>query len=69
MKRLMNVACTGVLSTLDEQLQGVRGDEDESANEQQPKVAAKRVLLNMAPNYGCNNAQRGARRISWSKIA
>ncbi|XP_071703540.1 mechanosensitive ion channel protein 6-like [Rutidosis leptorrhynchoides] len=52
MKRLMNIVRTGVLSTLDEQLEGATGDEDESAvqitNEKQAKVAAKRIFLNVA---------------------
>ncbi|MFS8006504.1 putative mechanosensitive ion channel MscS, LSM domain superfamily [Helianthus anomalus] len=52
MKRLMNIVRTGVLSTLDEQLQGATGDEDESAvqitNEKQAKIAAKRIFLNVA---------------------
>ncbi|XP_076948523.1 mechanosensitive ion channel protein 6-like [Bidens hawaiensis] len=52
MKRLMNIVRTGVLSTLDEQLQGATGDEDESAvqitNEKQAKVAAKKIFNNVA---------------------
>ncbi|KAI3724543.1 hypothetical protein L2E82_36324 [Cichorium intybus] len=59
MKRLMNIVRTGVLSTLDEQLEGSRGDEDESAvqitNEKQAKVAAKKIF--------CNVAKRGSKRI------
>ncbi|MFS7947928.1 hypothetical protein Hanom_Chr06g00553941 [Helianthus anomalus] len=43
---------TGVLSTLDDQLQGARGDEDESAvqitSEKQSKFAAKQIFLNVA---------------------
>ncbi|KAI3797308.1 hypothetical protein L1987_32564 [Smallanthus sonchifolius] len=52
MKRLMNIVRTGVLSTLDEQLQGATGDEDETAvqitNEKQAKVAAKKIFCNVA---------------------
>ncbi|CAI9270422.1 unnamed protein product [Lactuca saligna] len=59
MKRLMNIVRTGVLSTLDEQLEGSRGDEDESAvqitNEKQAKIAAKKIF--------CNVAKRGSKRI------
>ncbi|PWA57560.1 mechanosensitive ion channel family protein [Artemisia annua] len=60
MKRLMNIVRTGVLSTLDEQLEGSRGDdEDETAvqitNEKQAKVAAKKIFINVA--------KHGAKRI------
>ncbi|KAI3776512.1 hypothetical protein L1987_46297 [Smallanthus sonchifolius] len=52
MKRLMNIVRTGVLSTLDEQLEGTTRDEDESAvqitNEKQAKVAAKKIFGNVA---------------------
>ncbi|XP_076955195.1 mechanosensitive ion channel protein 6-like [Bidens hawaiensis] len=52
MKRLMNIVRTGVLSTLDEQLEGTTGDEDETAvqitNEKQAKVAAKKIFVNVA---------------------
>ncbi|GKA05467.1 mechanosensitive ion channel protein 6-like protein, partial [Tanacetum coccineum] len=53
MKRLMNIVRTGVLSTLDEQLEGSRGDdEDDTAvqitNEKQAKVAAKKIFINVA---------------------
>ncbi|KAI3725515.1 hypothetical protein L1987_65305 [Smallanthus sonchifolius] len=52
MKRLMNIVRTGVLSTLDEQLEGTTQDEDESAvqitNEKQAKVAAKKIFCNVA---------------------
>ncbi|KAK9071804.1 hypothetical protein SSX86_008233 [Deinandra increscens subsp. villosa] len=59
MKRLMNIVRTGVLSTLDEQLEGSTRDEDESAvqitNEKQAKVAAKKLF--------CNVAKQGSKRI------
>ncbi|XP_023741447.1 mechanosensitive ion channel protein 6 [Lactuca sativa] len=59
MKRLMNIVRTGVLSTLDEQLEGATGDEDESAvqitNEKQAKIAAKKIF--------CNVAKQGSKRI------
>ncbi|KAL4579028.1 hypothetical protein LXL04_015163 [Taraxacum kok-saghyz] len=59
MKRLMNIVRTGVLSTLDEQLEGTTGDEDDSAvqitNEKQAKVAAKKIF--------CNVAKPGSKRI------
>ncbi|PWA78739.1 mechanosensitive ion channel family protein [Artemisia annua] len=53
MKRLMNIVRKGTLSTLDEQLEGSRGDdEDESAvqitDEMQAKVAAKKIFINVA---------------------
>lgn len=51
MKRLTNIVRKGVLSTLDEQIQGST-DEDESAvqitSEKQAKVAAKKILNNVA---------------------
>nr|GEY07076.1 mechanosensitive ion channel protein 6-like [Tanacetum cinerariifolium] len=53
MKRLMHIVRKGTLSTLDKQLEGSRGDEeDESAvqitNEMQAKVAAKKIFINVA---------------------
>ncbi|GKC52407.1 hypothetical protein Tco_1075152, partial [Tanacetum coccineum] len=53
MKRLMHIVRKGTLSTLDRQLEGSRGDEeDESAvqitNEMQAKVAAKKIFINVA---------------------
>ncbi|KAK1441024.1 hypothetical protein QVD17_06860 [Tagetes erecta] len=52
MKRLMNIVRTGVLSTLDERLEGTTGAEDESAvqitSEKQAKVAAKKIFYNVA---------------------
>ncbi|CAI9758020.1 unnamed protein product [Fraxinus pennsylvanica] len=51
MKRLTNIVRKGVLSTLDEQIQGST-DEDESAvqitSEKQAKAAAKKILNNVA---------------------
>ncbi|KAI3724544.1 hypothetical protein L2E82_36325 [Cichorium intybus] len=56
MKRLMNIVRTGVLSTLDEQLQGSTCDEDvQITNEKQAKVAAKKIFGNVA--------KRGSKRI------
>ncbi|KAI7737113.1 hypothetical protein M8C21_007422, partial [Ambrosia artemisiifolia] len=52
MKRLMNIVRTGVLSTLDEQLEGTTRGEDENAgeitNEKQAKAAAKKIFRNVA---------------------
>ncbi|XAR64232.1 hypothetical protein NMG60_11024497 [Bertholletia excelsa] len=52
MKRLMNIARKGALSTLDEQIQNFTGDEDEAAvqitNEFQAKAAAKKIFYNVA---------------------
>nr|XP_043631636.1 mechanosensitive ion channel protein 6-like [Erigeron canadensis] len=52
MKRLMKIVRTGVLSTLDEQLEGTTGDEDDSAvqitSEKQAKIAAKKIFNNVA---------------------
>ncbi|XAR64230.1 hypothetical protein NMG60_11024495 [Bertholletia excelsa] len=52
MKRLMNIARKGVLSTLDEQIQNSTGDEDEAAvqitSEFQAKAAAKKIFYNVA---------------------
>ncbi|GKF52711.1 hypothetical protein Tco_0159621, partial [Tanacetum coccineum] len=52
MKRLMHIIRKGTLSTLDKQLEGSRGDEeDDSAvqitNEMQAKVAAKKIFINV----------------------
>ncbi|KAL2522290.1 Mechanosensitive ion channel protein 6 [Forsythia ovata] len=51
MKRLINIVRKGVLSTLDEQIQGSTGD-DESAvqitSEKQAKTAAKKIFNNVA---------------------
>ncbi|KAI3724545.1 hypothetical protein L2E82_36326 [Cichorium intybus] len=59
MNRLMKIVRTGVLSTLDEQIEGSTRGEDESAveitNEKQAKVAAKKIF--------CNVAKRGSKRI------
>lgn len=64
MKRLMNIVRTGVLSTLDEQLEGTTGDEDESSvqitSEKQAKVAAKKIF--------CNVAKRGSKHIYLSDL-
>ncbi|GJS30277.1 mechanosensitive ion channel protein 6-like protein [Tanacetum coccineum] len=53
MKRLMHIVRKGTLSTLDKQLEGSRGDEeDDSAvqitNEMQAKDAAKKIFFNVA---------------------
>ncbi|KVI05154.1 Like-Sm (LSM) domain-containing protein [Cynara cardunculus var. scolymus] len=53
MNRMMNVINTSMLSTLDEQLQDITGDEEDEASvqitsETQAKIAAKRIFSNVA---------------------
>ncbi|KAI3734428.1 hypothetical protein L6452_13896 [Arctium lappa] len=53
MNRMMNVINTSMLSTLDEQLQDITGDEEDEASvqitsETQAKIAAKRIFCNVA---------------------